>query len=236
MISKDQNIALLTVANLAKANSDWSDYTEYCLYREKGLRKHAFKKLDSFIKSTNSWTFDEKINFIKFLFPLFETVEEADYGAFPQPLSERFIKPVLKEWCEIENEDGRPFRWYGKYYRCEGHIYRALEINPKDDIARHTLLSRWTYSVYYSIHHLPEGYIGNYEEDLRLIAKIRECIFQLSDKKSQENWLNEIEEDVEIVMNYRDWKESGHPDLEKWAKENNRQVGYKMSRTYYYKK
>ena len=69
MIAKDQNIALLTVAKAASENSEWKDYAEYCIDREKGLRKQAFKKLAEFIKSTNSWTLDQKIDFAKFLFP-----------------------------------------------------------------------------------------------------------------------------------------------------------------------
>ena len=46
--------ALLTVAGLAKKNPKWVYYADYCLYREKGIRKQAFKKLDSFIELSNS--------------------------------------------------------------------------------------------------------------------------------------------------------------------------------------
>ena len=48
MIAKDQNIALLTVAKAASENSEWKDYAEYCIDREKGLRKQAFKKPKQF--------------------------------------------------------------------------------------------------------------------------------------------------------------------------------------------
>ena len=49
MIAKDQNKALLIVANSVKDNPDWIDYMHYCIDREKGLRKQAFNHLNKFM-------------------------------------------------------------------------------------------------------------------------------------------------------------------------------------------
>lgn len=236
MIAKDQNIALLTVAKAASDNPEWKDYADYCVDREKGLRKQAFKKLDTFIKSTQNWTADQKIEFTKFLFSFFENVQDADYGPFPQPLSDKLIKPTLEEWCEIEKTDNRPFRWFGKYYRREKYLFKAIKINPEDDLARETILNWWTYNIYYSIHHLPEGYIGNPKDDLKLAEKIKEQISKLTNSKRINYWTGELNEDLEIIENYMDWKKSGHPDFAKWGKENNKIVGYNLTRTYYYER
>ena len=236
MISKDQNIALITVAKAAKNYPELKDYSEYCFDREKGLRKQAFRKLDSFLNSAKDWTFNQKVEFTKFLFPFFETIEDADYGPFPQPLKDKLIKKTLEDWCQNEVSDSRPFRWYGKYYRSEKHILRAIEINPKDDIARETLINWWIFSIYYSVHHLPEVYIGNPFDNIKLANKIREHILKLSDKTKKEHWTNELEEDVELIKNYIDWERSSHPNLVEWGKENNRKVDYYLSRAYYSKK
>jgi hypothetical protein len=236
VIAKDQNIALLTVGKAALTNPDWTEYVNYCFAREKGLRKEAFKCLDNFLRATNNWTNDQKIKFVEFLFPYFETVEEADYGPFPQPLSERLVKPTLEYWCEKQNKDERPFRWYGTYYRSEEHLYKALELNPEDDIARQRLLTRWTYNIYYSIHHLPEGYIGNPLEDLELAVKVKHHIDQLTDANLRSKWTRELEEDLELVRNYVEWKQSGHADLEQWGKEKNKIVSYRIARAYYYER
>lgn len=236
VIAKDQNIALSTVAKAALVNPKWKDYADYCIDREKGLRKQAFKKLDTFLKSTQNWTIDQKIEFTKFLFPFFENVQDADYGPFPQPLSNKLIKPTLEGWCKSEKTDNRPFRWYGKYYRSEEHLFKAIEINPEDDLARETILSWWTYNIYYSIHHLPDGYIGNPIDDLKLAEKIKEQISKLTDPKRKDYWTKEFDEDLKIIENYIDWKNSEHPDLAKWGKENNKTVGYNLTRTYYYEK
>ncbi len=236
MITKEQNNALLTIAEVTSKNPKWKEYSAYCLNREKGLRKLAFKNLDNFITSTQNWTINEKIDFVKVIFSLFESVSEADYGGFPQPLSEKVIKPTLEKWCNFEKTDNNPFRWYGKYYRSEDHLLTALEINPSDDLARSKILDWWTYNIYYSIHHLPEVYIGNLQEDLLLIEKIKEQISLLVDDKRKDYYTKELSEDFEIIQNYVEWKKSGHSDFEEWGKENEKRVGYNVTRVYYYEK
>lgn len=235
MIYEEHNIALLTVGNAALKNPAWTDYANYCLDREKGLRKEAFHHLDQFLKATGSWSLDQKIDFIKFLFPFFETVQDADYGPFPQPLNDKLARPVLLEWCGRESNDHTPFRWYGKYYRSEEHIYRAIELDPADDLSRQVLLSWWTDSLYYSVHHLPEGYIGSPDEDLELENKINEQIERLTDPELKDHWAKEAGYYLELVHNYLEWKASCHADFEKWGQENKRITGLGQA-TYYYEK
>lgn len=236
MITKKQNKALLIVGSSALKNPEWTSYASYCLDREKGLRKEAFRHLDNFIISTENWTIEKKIEFVKFLLPFFDTVEDADYGPFPQPLSDKLVRPVLIKWCVSEKTDENPFRWYGRYYRSEEHLFKALELNPADDKARQIILSWWTYNIYYSVHHLPDGYIGDPHDDINLGEKIKEQIRQLTTPDLKEHWTKKLEEDLELVRNYIDWKTAGHSDFEKWGQDNNRKTGCSQTRTYYYKK
>ncbi|MDR0348321.1 MAG: hypothetical protein LBH90_02360 [Tannerella sp.] len=234
MIAESQNAALLIVGRQASRNENWVEYARYCFDREKGLRKEAFAHLNKFLNLSQSWETEQKIAFLQFLLPLSEIVQDADYGPLPQPLSEKLIKPSLEEWCLSETKNSDPFRWYGRYCRSVEHIDRALEINPQDDKARQILLEWGTYQLYFSVHHLPEGYIGNLTEDMELIDEIRKHINQLTEPKSQEFWSKELEEYAVLIHNYSEWKKSGHPNLEKWGEENKRLVSYGISRTYYY--
>ena len=152
------------------------------------------------------------------------------------PLSDKLIKPTLEEWCDIEIIDHRPFGWFGKYYKSEAHLFKAIELNPEDDLSRETILNWWTYTIYYSIHHLPEGYIGNPSDDLQLSEKIEEQISKLTKPERKEYWTYKLNEDLEIIENYLEWAKSGHPDFANWGKENNKKVGYNLTRTYYYEK
>lgn len=236
MIAQEQNEALLIVGNAALKNAGWVNYANYCFDREKGLRKQAFQQLDHFLKLTDGWTIEQQREFVQFLFPFMETVQDADYGPFPQLLSERLVRPVLEKWCETEQKDARPFRWYGTYYRSQEYLFKALEIDPADDMAREIILKRWTDNINYSLHHLPEYYIGDPSEDLKLAEKIELQISELAAFSRQQYWINILESDMELVRNYMDWQASAHNNFEKWGQENNRKTGYGTTPTYYYEK
>lgn len=233
MIGKDQNKALLIVSNLALKNPEWKDYADYCFAREKGIRKEAFKHLDKFIKATEDWSIEKKKEFIKFLFPIFENLKDADYGPFPQPLSDKLIKPTLIIWCNTEKTDGDPFRWYGKYYRSQEFLLKALEINPSDDLARQTLINWLTDDINHAVHHLPDYYIGDPSEHIKLGDKIKHEIRQLTSEELREYWTKELDKDLDLVYNYVDWKKSGHNNFEKWGVENNRRTNNGTITVYY---
>jgi len=233
MVTKEQNKALLIVGNSAMQNPDWVDYASYCFCREKGLRKEAFRHIDNFLLLTENWKFDNKINFVKFALNLFETVPEADYGAFPTPLSKKLIEPTLIEWCGTEKIDNAPFRWYGKFYKSEEHLFKALELNPKDDLSRQTLIKWWVNSIYYSIHHLPEYYIGNPFDDIKLGEKINEHIQKLTIIELKEYWEKKLDVNLDIVLNYIDWKKYDHMNFKKWGEKNKKRTGLGIITVYY---
>lgn len=233
MIAKDQNKALLIVAESVKNNPDWIDYMQYCLNREKGLRKEAFKHLTNFINTAVHWTFEDKVTFLKHVFPLFETIEEASHGPFPQPLSERFIKPTLIEWCTIETQQSDPFRWFGIFYNSNDHLDKALMINPKDNKARIVCLQKLIYSIYHATHHLPDGYIGDPQEDIKSAANAQEHIDVLSNRDVQLYWQRKLDAEMELVHNYIEWRASGHSDLVQWGKENKKNVASDTKHYYY---
>jgi hypothetical protein len=233
VISKETPSALLTVGNAALKNSAWEAYAHYCFYREKGLRKEAFEHLDRFLQSTANWTSSQKIDFVKFLLPFFETAESTEDDLFPHPLSQKLIKPTLETWCETERTDGNPFRWYGVRYRSQEYLLRALEINPADDLARQTILKWQTDNMYFAVHHLPDFFIGEPEEYLEFGERIKQHIHQLTTTELKNYWMDELESDLELIRNYIEWKNSGHPDFSKWGQENKKCTGY-GTKSYYY--
>ncbi|RYZ55477.1 MAG: hypothetical protein EOO14_13215, partial [Chitinophagaceae bacterium] len=204
MITEDQNKALLAVAQAAGQNPDWEAYAAFCFAREKGLRKEAFSYLETFLQQTAKWRQAQKIAFVTFLFPLVETIEAADQGPLPHPLSERLVKPTLEAWCQDEKTDSRPFRWYGTCFRSVEHLVKAIELDPADDRAGLQLITGWRDALYYSLHHLPEGYIGDPAEDLRLADAIQSHIDQLRDSALRQTWSDNLAADRSLIQNYID--------------------------------
>ena len=235
MKTRLQNTNLLTVGNSALKNPDWTDYAKYCIEREKGYRKEAFKHLDLFIKATESWTAEQHKEFIEFIFSLTETISNNNCDFIPQMLSEKLIKPVLENWCEIETTDSRPFRWYGTQFDNEDYLLKALKINPADEFARLTLINLSIGVINSDLHHLPEFYIGEPAYDLVLCERVRKQIEKLTSLELRDRLTIELEEYLELINNYVDWLDSGELSFENWGTKYNRRTGNK-TKTYYYDK
>lgn len=235
MISKSQNNALLIVAERIALDPLWSDYGEYCLLREKGLRKQLFVKLEEFINSFKSFSFEQKKEFTEFIFELAENVEDADYGPLPYQMSIE-LKKVLLTWIKKDSNDSRPFRWMARFFHKYDFIDKALEINPQDEKARILLISIYISHIWNSTHHLPDFYIGEPEEDLKEAIIIKQHINQLVDGKEKNYWSQELETELELVKSFSEWKESNSSlNFQSWAKQNQRKFDSGIV-AYYYEK
>ncbi|HYG74733.1 MAG TPA: hypothetical protein VEK08_07000 [Planctomycetota bacterium] len=84
MISKDQNACLRRAAQ--EAQPEWDEYANYCLDRERGLRKFAFEHLAKFINNACTWHFAERRTFVDWICRLHLQFGSNAYGLAPQPL------------------------------------------------------------------------------------------------------------------------------------------------------
>lgn len=234
MITEEQNRALVTVGKAATINPAWQHYSNYCFEREKGRRKEALNELDQFLATAKDWSDEGKIDFLNFIFPLFENIPDASYGPFPQPLSKRMVEPALIAWCNTNPADNRPFRWYGRFYKSEEHLEKAIELNPADDLARSYLIENWMVLIDFSLHHFPEGFIGNPHESILLGEKIKIQIEQLLSPDFKSSWTEKLSRSLYLTQTYINWEASGHPNLELWAEENNINIDGAGNAVYYF--
>lgn len=233
MISKSQNNALLIVAEKTSLNPLWSDYSDFCLLREKGLRKQSFVKLGEFINSFKSFTFEQKKEFASVICELAENVEEAHYGPLPNQISVE-LKDVLLAWAEKDFRDGRPFRWLAKFFHKFEYLDKALDINPQDDKARIFLINSLISEIWDSTHHLPDFYIGEPDENLQKGRLAKQHIEKLTDNKQRDYWKQELETELELVESYVNWKNSGNTiDFQNWAKQNQKKYDSGITAYYY---
>lgn len=148
---KEGFVGLRETGEQARLNPAWRGYSDYCLLLEKGLRKQALQRLADFIKDFKNKTFDERKEFVGWLFKHFERQDDKDdYYCYtqllqPYPLQQELIKPTLEDWMQVEPNASEPHRWTYTY----DSLVRALELNPQDDRARvnliYILLSRVEY-------------------------------------------------------------------------------------------
>ena len=43
---------------------DYSEFVNFCREQQRGLRKQAFKHLDTFLKQTIQWEFEKRLQFV----------------------------------------------------------------------------------------------------------------------------------------------------------------------------
>ncbi|MDQ7826944.1 MAG: hypothetical protein RDV48_29365 [Candidatus Eremiobacteraeota bacterium] len=233
MNSPGQNRALLFAAEEASKHPEWSEYVLYCRAREKGLRKEAFAHLDTFIASTGQWPEELKRDFATCLLTWCETLMDADYGPFPGALKEKVIKPVMEKWCDEETASSAPFRWYGIHFNSPAHLEKALTLNPLDDRARIAVITSLAEKLGHSVHHLPDSYIGDPEEDMKCCAIAEDHIRKLSEPILKRYWEKELKGISELIGNYLEWKASGHGNLAVWGREQGKRVDSGVKAYYY---
>ncbi len=209
---------LRTVAIEAAKNPDTVLYSEYCELREKGLRKEAFQKLTQFINRACTWDLDKRFYFVDWLENIRYNNEEI-YDLIPHPLYQMLVQPTLLEWIETNPDDPAGYRWLGDI----DSLRKAVSISSHEQIAREKLIDDLIHKVGYSVHHLPEGYIGDPSEDLTILNEIKTLITSIEDIVLIEKFDGQYADLHELVKSYFDYTQSsGVQSFEMWAISNNR--------------
>jgi hypothetical protein len=178
--------------DLIVEHPEWEQYYQYCVLAESGKREEAFANLEKFIERALTWDLNAKILFIDFVLQS-QHQEELNYNKglskqrglgsryTPTPLIEKFITPTLGEWIANFPSDPRPWRWQG----TADAIAKAIELDPKEQIARYKYVELIIRCVETSTHELPSGYLGNSVEDLK---DVRQAILFL-DGSNDAEWI-----------------------------------------------
>ena len=175
----------------------WIEYARFCESLDRGVRKQALDHLASFIKQAAIWPFAEKKEFISWLYTFIQ--EHTDtYLLIPHPLYEEFVKPTLVEWTEREPITAEPHRWLG----TPEHLKEAIRLDPSDEVARSRLTETVINWVAYSIHELPDGYLGDVIEDLRLLKEVESIIAEISNEEKRSSYRRQVTEMRESINAY----------------------------------
>lgn len=104
---------LQTIIIHMNTNEHWHDFICYCQHREAGLRKLAYKHLETFISNAKTWESKDQEEFAISLFTILDALNEKDEGLTFSLNS--FLIDILYRWTENNPIDSRPFRWIGIY-------------------------------------------------------------------------------------------------------------------------
>ncbi len=173
-----------------------SDYVRYIELLGQGLRKEALKHIEDLVSTLRALPADRQRHFASLLCR--ETEAESGHRLLPDPLSRRFIQPVIEEWKRSEPVNPEPFRWTG----ILDDLIRAVQLDPSCDLTRRRLIMRILGFVGFSTHELPAGYLGVVEDDKDLLRAAKREAELLRDGDLREKYLRLIEEEKQEIEEY----------------------------------
>ena len=232
MISKSQNAACLHIGRAASANPAWMDYANYCILREKGLRKEAFTSLSNFLSAARNWPFEDQKGFVLWLCDQMDKIRDGGYGPYPNPLMKQLVEPVFEKCLEEEGVSGELYALKAQY-TCDFDAYfKAIALDPDNARARVALARASILAVQYSTHHLPAHFIGSVDEALESAEEAREHLFHLVDGKTRASLEKWLKEEVHLLDDWIEFKQSDGEDFGRWCEERGRT--YRWNTIIYY--
>ncbi|MDQ1144040.1 hypothetical protein QE429_000867 [Bacillus sp. SORGH_AS 510] len=211
-------------------------FKEFCQYKEKGLRKEAFKSLDTFLNETKDWNAVKKRAFISWLFGWFEKSDDIHH-VLVHPLEEKLLKPTLNDWMVEDSEDPKLFRWSGLFLKTDDHLThleKALELGGKrEQRVLEEIINYYIYSIEFSFHHINEdAYLGEIHEDQEILLKIDCLSTKVEDTQSKENIRQTVTYYKNLLNDWMEFSSQGKEGFVQWCTENGKDYGWTNS--YYY--
>lgn len=198
--ASQEAMALRQASALFAAFPQCLAFSEYIELRNRGLRKNAFVKLDQFLLQAQQWSEEERRRFVDVLMT-FEA-QRLDLRALtPEPLLKLLVRPTLDRWIVECPENPVPWRWRGS----PDDLRRAIQLDPKEQVARQRLADHLCYWVRYAVHHLPDYFIGTIEECMADLSELDRVLSELDATTWRASMLSEyrkLRETVEVYQRY----------------------------------
>jgi hypothetical protein len=234
--------AMLTVAAGAERVPSWAGYARYCRLREQGLRRAALRSLEDFLRAAERWSFEERREFAVWISQVLEERETPYYDLTPHPLVARLLRPALLEWCERDPGAALPHRWLGMFFSryphaktgesSQEHLRRAIELDPGEQAARVRLIHHELGHLELAVHHLPDYYIGDPEEDLAFTTEVARLIEGVADARARGELRAEFAAARQLVEDWIAFHAEGGADFDGWCRVRGR--AYQWQRHYFY--
>ncbi|WLR42294.1 hypothetical protein LC087_16460 [Bacillus carboniphilus] len=208
---------------------DYLLFKDFCILRDKGLRKDAFKTLDLFIEEAKKWDTKKQKDFACWLFGLFEALSETQ-NILTYPLEENLLKPILEKWIMSDPKDPRPYRWFGLFlntYERKKHLNLSIQAGgTKEQQSLLKLIEILFDSLWFSFHHISEDlYLGDIMEDRLLINEIEDLKNKIENEQEVQYINNQLLYYKNLINDWIQFNEEETSGFVDWCKRNGK--GYK---------
>ncbi len=171
------------MSNFKKITEDYllrpgyENFADYCLFREKGLRKLAFEALDKFMLDIQVTSRQIQQKIANELVEL-HAVSEI-HTLLPYPLKELLVN-ILQNWCNQKPADPTPYRWVAFLTWNYDYYLEAISVDPDDQFSLYELAKDQLERLDNDIDHLANThFMKTKEEATNLLKKIDNYICRL---------------------------------------------------------
>ena len=174
----------------------------------KGLRKLAYKHLETFISNAKKWESKDQEEFAISLFTILDASNEKD-EVLTFSLNS-FLIDILYRWTENTPFDSRPFRWIGIYMDSsnkeddlEKSLRKAIELGgDTEQEAMIYLVSNYIHTLEFGTHEFPSGYCGDLSECIEKLPYMLQLTNRIQNKNIKEQNIGQIQEQLHLIL---DW-------------------------------
>ncbi len=214
--------SLLQLAEALSSDERLSSLAEYCRCRERGLRREAFTALEQFLAAASHWESSDARRICQTVLELHARTPEA-HQFLTQPLSTRFVFPVLEAWVADEPDSQTALRWLGILRRSSTLLQRAIALSPEDVPVRRRLADWHLADVDHATHHLGEGLLlGSLEAARESIAKARAILDDAPDSTPMADLAGEISKFESMLDDWESYCEMPAGTFPEWCARRNR--------------
>ncbi|EJR98524.1 hypothetical protein [Bacillus cereus] len=221
---------LQTIIIHMNTNEHWHDFICYCQHREAGLRKLAYKHLETFISNAKKWESKDQEEFVISLFTILDALNEKD-EALTFALNS-FLIDILYRWTENNPFDSRPFRWIGIYMDSsnkdddlEKFLRKAIELGgDTEQEAMIYLVSNYIHTLEFGTHEFPSGYCGELSECIEKLPYMLQLINRIQNKNIKEQNIDQIQEQLHLILDWLKHTQIPVDAVRTWEKEQTKEL------------
>lgn len=191
------------------SKNGYVDFANYCLLKEKGLRKEAFKAIENFISSTSCKSAIEQREVATELITISYFNKDV-HQLIPNQLHQ-FLISIFKNWEEEDSNNVIPQRWLGYLTRDIAYYEKALAVDPCDEISIIALIHDSLNSIDFQTHHLSESrFIGNINDSKFSLERTAELIEKLESGELRNKLYEEYQYFTRLINMWEKYKQELH--------------------------
>jgi hypothetical protein len=192
---------LASIGSACAAEEHLKHYGNYCLLREKGLRKQATQEATTFATHLQSL----KVSLQREIACNLVQLQQANPGVhqlLPHPIKAALLR-ILETWHQCCSNEVEPLVSLGLLSNNIEHFEAALKIQPDEQTAIVRLVQFHLSNIDFQTHHLSESrFIGSVEEAHQSLSKAGRLIENVRDEHHRVVLQKELEHHQELISEW----------------------------------